>query len=176
MIRSIKLKFDPVEDRLLLRLTSHDGKSELEQRFHVTRRLCARWCDDLRTMLDIYQGAPAVKPLDRPARKGAETQPAPVGPDAAAPAAAAPPDHTAAPPAGATLLTSIRCGRRRSDGRWVIRFVAGSDPAQSLVLTDETLVAIIEALGHQLKNSGWGLVPVMDRTPVQKHARPSRLH
>jgi len=178
MIRSIKLRFDPVEDRLLLRLTSHDGNSELEHRFHVTRRLCARWCEDLRTMLDIYQGAPAVKPVDRRARKGADTQPASPRPDVAASASgsAGVPEHMAGAPSVPTLLTSIRCGRRRSDGRWVIRFAAGSDPAQSLVLTDETLVAIIDALGQQLKSSGWGLVPVTERIPVRSPAHPSQLH
>jgi hypothetical protein len=127
-------------------------------------------------MLDIYQGAPAVKPVDRPSRKGADTPPASPGADVATSAVAAAPGHSAAAPTGPTLLTSIRCGRRRSDGRWVIRFVAGSEPTQSLVLTDETLVAIIDALGHQLKSSGWGLVPVLERTPVGVQARPSQLH
>lgn len=86
----------------------------------------------------------------------------------------------AAPPDAASplLVTALRCGRRKSDGRWVLSFTVPGDEI-SAVLRETTMHAIVHALVTQEANTGWGLppLPLAQETPqTQAASTLGRVH
>ena len=160
MLKHLSLRFDPTEDRLLLKLTlqTQTGQ-EATELLHLTRRICVQWRLDLQAMVDLSAQAP--ERLD-PAAKAAVTQAhhqavasqartrtEPVSPSAE------PADH--GPPA---LVTKIVCGRRRDDGKWVLSFERKDQPRLGLILSSQTLHALVDAVNRRVQSAQWGLAPL----------------
>ena len=55
MLKNLSRRFDALEDRILLRLVSDEG----EQQLQLTRRVCARWRQDLQQLVATSAQAPA---------------------------------------------------------------------------------------------------------------------
>lgn len=177
MLESISIKYDAVEDRLLLRIRTRDQDAPVkEHALHLTRRVCAVWRKQLHAMVEMSAEAP--QRLDKPTRQAiaashheamatrANYQPAP-------PEQAEPPKE---PP---ILVTKVVCGKRRTDNRWVMRFELLDRATLSLVLSSQTLHGVIDMLGRRLKGIGWGLPPLPgEATGTAEPARkaPSALH
>ncbi len=53
MLESLSLRFDAVEDRIILRLVADDA----EQWLQLTRRVCMQWRLDLQTLVDASASA-----------------------------------------------------------------------------------------------------------------------
>ena len=159
MLKNLSLRFDAVEDRLLLRLHLI-GAAGLESvhALHLTRRLCAAWRGDLQSMLDASAGPPshlgqsakaAVSKAHHQAMSAqavARTEPAP------------PSDETANETP--QLVTAIACGKRVSDSRWIVRFTLKNQTSISLVLTAQTLHALVDALSRRVQVAQWALSPI----------------
>lgn len=158
MLESISIKFDPVEDRLLLRVRSRDGEGvSREQALHLTRRVCAHWGRQVQAMVELSAEVP--QRLDRPARQAmavshhqAMAHQANYRPPA--------PEEARPPEQAPVLVTDITCGRRRSDGRWVMKFELQRQAPMSLVLSGRTMHGVIDLLARRLKDTGWGLAPL----------------
>jgi hypothetical protein len=159
MLKNLSLRFDPVEDRLLLRLhLIGAGGLESVHALHLTRRLCAAWRGDLQAMIDASAQTPphlgegakaAVSKAHHQAMSAqavARTEPAP--------AAAEPVDTTP------QLVTAIACGRRVSDSRWIVRFTLKNQTNIGLVLTGQTLHALVDALSRRVQVAQWALNPI----------------
>lgn len=154
MLQDISVRFDPVEDRLVLRLAVLEGEVRRTHWLHLTRRLCAAWRRDLQSLVDLSAGLP--QRMDKAARAAVSaanhevqssqvrtrTEPAAAQPQPADPAA---------------LVLGIQCGRRKSDQRWVLRFELKDRPSLALVLSDPTLHALVDAVARRLQVSDWAL-------------------
>lgn len=165
MLQNISVRFDPVEDRLVLRLVlKAEGQAPQEHWLHLTRRLWTGWRQDLQAMVDLSAQAPerldpAAKASISKGHHEAMTRQASVrtGP-AATPALTL--------QAGPVLVTKIVCGRRRTDGRWLISFERRRLPALGLVLSGQTLHGLVDALTRRVQAADWGLAPM----PVESTA------
>lgn len=76
------------------------------------------------------------------------------------------------------LVTALRCGRRKSDGRWVLSFTIPGDEI-SAVLRETTMHAIVHALVTQEAHTGWGLPPLpmaQDTSEPQAASTLGRVH
>lgn len=156
MLKNVSVRFDPIEDRLVLRFTVQpQGQEPQDHWLHLTRRICAGWRQDLQAMVDLSAQPP--ERLD-PAAKAAvsqghhqamasqartRTEAAPLEADARQP----PPD----------LVTKIVSGRRRSDQRWVIQFERRHQPSIGLVLNSQTFHALVEAVTRRIQVADWSL-------------------
>ncbi|MBI3367887.1 MAG: hypothetical protein HY021_05410 [Burkholderiales bacterium] len=164
MLQSISLRFDPVEDRLLLRLTVQREQAEQVHWLHLTRRACIGWRADLQKMVDSSADAPQrLDPVAKAALSAAHHEAMSAGATRRTEPPIAP--EPALRPA---LVTSIACGRRRSDGRWLISFNLQAQPSLTLVLSGQTLHGLVDALTRHVQAADWGLpaLPVEAR-PVQ---------
>jgi hypothetical protein len=155
MLQSISLRFDPIQDRLMMRLVVRAGAADTTHWLQLTRRVCAAWRLDLQQLVDRSAQAPAQ--LDVPSK--------------AAVSAA----HHAAMASGATLrsvpsiepgpteppglVTGIACGQNRGDGRWVIRFDVLANASLTLALSSQTLHALVDMLARHVQEAAWGLPP-----------------
>lgn len=169
MLKHLSLRFDPTEDRLLLKLTLQGpGGEEQTELLHLTRRLCAEWRQDLQAMVDLSAQAP--DRLD-PAARAAVTQ--------AHHQAVASQARTRTEPARAmeepealtrpALVTKIICGRRRTDAKWVLNFKRRGQPDLGLILASQTLHALVDAVNRRVQSAQWGLseLPVEHRVAPQ---------
>lgn len=158
MLQNISVRFDPVEDRLVLRLVlKAQGHEQQEHWLHLTRRVCTAWRQDLQAMVDLSAQAP--ERLDHAAKAAVSkghhqvmASQAKVRTESVTP--------QALPAQAPVLVTKIICGRRRSDQRWVLRFERKDLPALGLVLSSQTLHALVEALTRRLQTASWGLSPI----------------
>lgn len=164
MLRNISVRYDPVEDRLLLRLTLQTDDHPVEHWLHLTRRVCAGLRRDLQAMVDLSAELP--ERMDRAAKAAVSSAHhqamAAQVPHRTEPAAAAP-----APTEPPVLVTRVVCGRRRDDGRWVVRFERRDLAPLALVLSNPTLHALVDALGKRVAVAEWALpaLPV-ERAPA----------
>jgi|JI102314A2RNA_FD_contig_31_7791816_length_1283_multi_4_in_0_out_0_1 hypothetical protein len=176
MLHSIGFKYNPVEDRLVLKFVSRTqgGDEQREQLLCLTRRICARWSGDLQAMIDSAsdelvrsQSIPNAGAA-KPASSGSTSD------NIGLPSATA---VKGPPPAAAPLLvTGVRCGRRRSDGRWVIRFLTVDPAPLALVLSNSGLTSLVKALARHVKNTGWNLPPVSPEPTPRVGLNPKSLH
>jgi hypothetical protein len=155
MLQSITLRFDPVEDRVLMRL-AQEPPTEHELWLALTRRVCSLLRRDLQALAAQSAQAPlrmaeaaraAVTAMHHqaladqvPARSEPRAQPGP----------------TVVP----SLVVGVATGRNKADGRWVLRFDLRAQPAVQVALTDQTLHAVIRLLNQQVSAAGWGLEPM----------------
>ena len=168
MLKNIAVAYDPLEDRIVLRLTVLDeGAGMTEHLLHLTRRVCAALRPDLQAVLDLSAEVPAS--LDRAARAAVSTAHhqamASLVPVRNEPAMALPP--AAVRP---RLVQQAICGRRRADQRWVLRFEFGADtPALSMLLSGSTLHALVHALSKRVQAAQWALASL----PHEREPAPS---
>lgn len=154
MLESVALRYDPVEDRLLVCIRATGGQRGREHWLHLTRRVCAVWRLDLQAMLDLSaQPPPQWRPEARAAVSAAHHQ-ATAG---QAPMQTRPVDAEPSTPPDVVLVTRVTCGRRRADGRWVLRFEVRERGSLALVLDDRTLHGLAAALAKRVQAAGWGL-------------------
>ena len=156
MLKGLNLRFDPVEDRLLLRLLVDEHDTAGEQRLHLTRRVCTAWRRDLQACVDASAEVP--ERLDAPARAAlsaahhqAMASMASVHRERAA--ASADDDRP-------QLVVGIACGRRKDDGRWAIRFDTQAGRAWTIFLTPQTLHGLVDLLTAQIRHAGGALEPM----------------
>lgn len=156
MLQSLSIRYDQVEDRMVLHLhVKQEAGPTTVHVLQVTRRVCAGWRGDLQAMVDISAQAPAR--LD-PASKAAVSKAHHEAMSSQATVRTEPALPQSAPEHGpALLVTKIACGRRRADGRWVIRFETQSQPPLGLVLSSQTLHALVDALSRRVQTAQWAL-------------------
>lgn len=165
MLQNISVRFDPVEDRLVLKLIlKAAGQHSQEHWLHLTRRTCAHWRQDLQAMVDLSAQAP--ERLDPAAKRDISS-----GHHQAMASQAKMRSESVldgAPPAHAPLLVmKITCGRRRSDQRWVITFERRHLPALGLILSDQTMHALGRAVTRHIQAAAWALPPIpMESAPT----------
>lgn len=175
MLDKLTLRYDAIEDRMALTLHVHNPSGPERRVLQLTRRLCATWRADMAAMLQLAQTEPqSIYPARKP-----PAQPQPATADPAATASAAP-TGTAAPDtpvdAAPVLVTRITAGRRRADGRWLLKFQLRDRPAFSLTLSDRALQDLMDALQRQLQRVNWALPPVAAAPAQGQPVRPSSLH
>jgi len=169
MSRAFGLRYDPVEDRLEAEVQAPD---EARYRLHLTRRVCAHLAERFDQLAQASAQVP--KSADESVRKAIASShhdalAAQVALGRSERAAVDPLARTGAHPA---LVTGIRCGRRRSDEKWVLEFhyrnqaapqpgetpAAGGRESVALVLSQTALHGVIELFRKTLGQTGWNLV------------------
>ena len=173
MLQHLSLRYDPVEDRLALRLVVRaEGDEQVERWLHLTRRTCAAWRLDLQSMVDMSAEVPdrldgAGKAALSKAHHQAMAAQVAVRTESA--------DKVPMPPQAPSLVKKIVCGRRRRDGRWTIRFEIDSGPPLGLVLSGQTLHGLVSAVFHRIQVADWGLAPlpldVRDKVELQGNSQ-----
>lgn len=169
MLQNLSVRYDPLEDRLVLRFVHKAETGPVEHWLHVTRRVCASWRQDLQAMVDMSAELPLR--MDRAAQAAVSaahhqvqssqvpvrTEPAPVE------------EVRQVTP---LLVTEVTCGRRRSDGRWVVKFALKDRAPLALVLSNPTLHALVDAISRRVQVAGWALPAIaaekqaVDRPPA----------
>lgn len=169
MPESLSLRFDAVEDRIILRLVADDA----EQWLQLTRRVCMQWRLDLQTLVDASAQAPSrLDPMARAGISSAHHQ-------AMAAQATVRKEPTAGPATPAIvpqLVTGIACGKRRSDGRWIVRFTTREGRDWTVQLTGESLHGLVDVLNRQVQLAHWALPPMPAQAEVPAASGASPLH
>lgn len=170
MLQNLSLRYDAEEDRMVLALNMVDAAGHAStQVLHVTRRTCVSWRADMQAMVDMSAQVPAQ--LDAAARAhvskahhDAMSSQATVRTE---PIARPKPSDPTLPPQA--LVTKVACGRRRADGRWVMRFETKDQPPLALLLSSQTLHALVDALSRRVQTAQWALgpIPAEQRSPAQ---------
>jgi hypothetical protein len=179
MFQGLSLKFDAVEDRMVLKLHLKQPQADIERSLLLTRRVCAIWWVDLKSMLDLAQSEPQSVYAAASAKHTGKAVKAKLAPDSMpTPEPPVVAELTGEPLAhvlvsAAVLVLRINCARRRSDGRWVMRFHLRDEPLQSLVMTDATLLQLFELLTNRLKAANWAL-PSPGETGGESKRLPQR--
>jgi len=170
MLKNLSLRFDALEDRILLRLVSDEG----EQQLQLTRRVCARWGQDLQQLVATSAQAPArldavaqtnLAAAHHQAMAAQATTYRETAPETPLPALSPP-----------QLVTGIACGRRHSDGRWLLRFTAQQGRDWTVVLTSETLHGLVDVFRAQVNIAQWALPPMALEAVATVQAGASPLH
>lgn len=161
MLESLKLRFDPVEDRLVLTVTAKHESDRQTSTLHLTRRICAGWRADLEQVLRVSAQAPSrLEPQAQAIVTAANHQAL----AAQAPRRSEPvtrEELTVSP----LLVTKVVVGRERQSMRWLVRFeVRGATPV-TLTLSDQTLHALIDAFNERITGSDWGITTLPTKVP-----------
>lgn len=176
MLKSLSVRYDPVEDRLVVELSVQEGEAPSSYTLHITRRVCAAWRRDLQTMVDLSAQAPArldpvAKAVVSKAHHDAMSSQAKVTTE---PRRTEPSTSKASEP---LLVTKILGGRRKTDNRWVLRFETQSLPPISLVLSSQTLHALVDALARRIRTAAWGLEALPNEAlPLQSPSPAGQFH
>lgn len=169
VLTSLSLRFDAVEDRIVLRLVADDA----EQWLQLTRRVCMQWRLDLQTLVDASAQVPQrLNPAVRASISSVHHR---------AMAAQATlrklPVVERLPPAGIqNLVSGIACGKRRSDGRWIVRFTTREGRDWTVLLTSESLHGLVEVLNAQVQAANWALAPMPLQALAPQGSDRSPLH
>lgn len=169
MLKSLSLRFDAVEDRIVLRLVADDA----EQWLQLTRRVCVQWRLDLQALVDASAQAP--ERLDPDARASVSS----AHHQAMAAQATVRKEPVAGPPPPAIvpqLVTGIACGKRRSDGRWIVRFTTREGRDWTVQLTSESLHGLVDVLNAQVQLAHWALPPMPVQAATHAASGTSPLH
>ncbi len=172
MLQNISVRYDPVEDRLVLRLSLKGETGSTEHWLLLTRRVCATLRQDLQAMVDMSAELPPR--LDKAAKAAVSaahhqvmssqvavrTEPAP------------PPEKQA----DAALVTKVTCGRRRNDGRWVVKFELRERPPLALVLSNPTLHALVDAISRRVQIAAWALPALASEKAAPDRPPSAPLH
>jgi hypothetical protein len=173
MLEQLRIGYDPEEDRLVLQIRTDDPASAEGHTLALTRRVWLQARQNLGAMIEASAEPPAR--LAAPQRQAV----AAIHHQALAatvPMRSEPPkDKLAGMPH--ELVLSMRCGRRRSDRRWVLGFGLRGKPDLSLVLNDRTMHALVNALFKRESSLQWGLPPIkaLDQAGAPG-PRPTELH
>lgn len=163
MLNRLSLSYDCDEDRLAMLVVTRDGEgTEQHQLLHITRRVCAEWRRDLQVMIDMSAASPETLTSEQRAAASRAHHEAilKIGRGSQQPSTAS--GQTSLPQG--TLVTRVISGRRRRDGAWVVRFVRRGCSSLSLVLSNEAMHGLAEALSRRVIAASWGLPPLpLDR-------------
>jgi hypothetical protein len=174
MLQNISVRYDPIEDRLVLRLVHKTAAGPQEHWLHLTRRLCMAWRKDLQKMVDMSAELPQrMDPAARSAVSAAHhqvqsskvpvrTEPAPA------------PEATAE--VLPMLVTNVTCGRRREDQRWVVKFELRDRPPLAVVLSNPTLHALVDAVSRRVGVAQWALPPIAAEKQAVERPPAAPLH
>jgi len=161
MLDSLKLRFDPVEDRLVLTVTGKQDATAPPTTLHLTRRLCAAWQGDLAEVLRLSAQPPArLEPKVQTLMAAANHQA--LAAQAVRRSEPVSTDEAARP---AQLVTRVTTARERTTGRWVLRFELRNAPPLTLTLSDQTMHALIDAFGERVTGAHWQLPPLATKIP-----------
>ena len=173
MLRQIRVRYDALEDRLQLTLTTDAQTHHLL----LTRRVWTRARVALQRLLDLSAETPASLPRSvRDSISAAHHQA--VASQTAAVREAAP---AAGAPADAVLVTGLRLGERKptaegGDGAqrsWVLLFALNGRSDLRLVLKDKTLHALVGALLQREDTAGWALPALPARAALLPENKPT---
>ncbi len=172
MLQNIRIGFDPVADRLALTIVAKlDGGELQEHRLELTRRICQGWRNDLQAMVDLSAEAPAQL---GPQARAAVSQTHHEAMASQADVRKAPDEPVAQAGSPPALVTRIVCGRRRSDGQWVLRFELRERPSVTVAMGGKTLHGFVAAVLRRLKTANWNLPPLPVETPSPVTDEPDR--
>lgn len=172
MLKNIRIRWDPIEDRLILRLTSHIEGKDSDHWLQVTRRVAAGWRQDLEKLVHLSAQVPErfdpyVKATLAASHHQAVAQQAPMRVE--------PPDVTEVQGPTA-LVTLVRCGRHNKTQDWIQQFDLRTGATLTLNMTDTTLHGFVTALDNQLTQAQWGIVPAAPHAPENTASATSGLH
>lgn len=150
MLKRLVLRYDAVEDRIVLRLVTEQA----EHWVHLTRRLTTQWRRDLDVVIE--RSAQVPERLD-PVARATVAQAHHQAMVTQAQVRAERRDEVPAPPARPLpeLAIGVACGQRRDDGRWLIRFAFPQDRHYTVALSAESLHGLVEVLDVQMRKAGW---------------------
>lgn len=175
MSASLAVRYDSVEDRLLLTHTRLSAENvPIRSVLHVTRRVCADWRRDMQLMATMSAQAPATLSIAARAALSAAHHQAMVRQSSLR---AAPAVDSAPIPTSSVLVLQVCCGRRRGDGRWVMRFDLSEGSKLHLTLSTEALHGVIEAVARQIARTSWHLAPLpLEAEPPDSTTAEMRWH
>ncbi|HSW05885.1 hypothetical protein [Aquabacterium sp.] len=176
MLQNISVRFDPVEDRLVLRFTEGDAAAAVEHWLHVTRRVYAVWRKDLQAMVDRSAALP--ERMDRGAKAVvAAAHHRAMASQVKLRAEPAPAPRPETPEIRPWLVTAVECGRRKKDERWVLKFMLRERAPLTLVLSDSTLHGLIGAIARRVKVARWEFTALpLDKASSSPSGPPPALH
>lgn len=153
-LKSITIRFDPVEDRLLLRLLhSAETGAEAGCLLHVTRRIARELRGQLQRLAELSAQAPqhlapSTRTLVEAAHHQAMADQVPIQPGPPMPKAA-----DAAP----RLVVAMAVGRHQRSGAWVLQLSTNEGAPLTLTLADATLHGLLALLNRQVSQADWEL-------------------
>lgn len=151
MSSGISLRYDPIEDRLVLTCTTQDGAA---QELHLTRRFMRMFAKRLAAIAAQTAQAPAG--VDRGQRENL----AALHHDAQAGKVAIEKSETRSADAGVRplLVTGVRTGRLGGQReRWVVEFRGDGSKPVRLALSVRMMHGFIELLRRRLPATDWGI-------------------
>lgn len=166
MLRRIVLRYDPIEDRLVVCLVA----DQFEHWLHLTRRLAAQWRRDLDAVIERSAQAPTrLDPGARATVVRAHHQAMVAQAHMRAQTAQEDTPAASARPIP-ELAVGVACGLNRDDGRWLVRFAFAQNRFCTVALSPESMHGLIDLLDTQLHKAGWASQPP---TPGAAHKHPS---
>lgn len=173
MLRNVRVRYDGAEDRLVLGLTTAIDATSVEHSLLLTRRVWIQSRRDLLAMIEASAAPPAhlepgVQRMLSAAHHQAVAAKTELHNEPSAPVRPAPTD--------AKLVAAIRCGRRRSDQMWVLAFALADKAELTLIVSDKTLHALVNALTRCETTTGWGLDPLPLAASLADTPTPTGLH
>lgn len=167
--RRLSVRYDAVEDRLVVLISRTDAGRRVGTALGITRRVWLGLRNNLQSMLDQSVALPptmdpAVRQVVSTAHHRSLAATLPIRSERASPSPDDPP---------VDLVLGVRCGRRRNDRRWVLTFKLKSKPDFPLVLNDLGLHALASALFRREAVTGWNLPPLPASTAAGDQAESS---
>ena len=163
MLTGMRLRYDEIEDRIVLKTTKHEAGVDIELSLLITRRACIGWRADMTVMAEIAQREPQ-SVFRQPGAVVRKVSAAASGSTAVASTSPLPKQAEADPampvPSRPLLVTAIECARRRADGSWLVKFKLKDHPMLTLVLSDDSLRRTATGLDKLLPRCNWSLPPV----------------
>ena len=162
MLREIRVRYHPQEDRLLLSF-------EAEPRTHhllLTRRFWAQARQSLQQLIDLSAEVPQHLPATQRSSLSAANHQA----IAALTSTAREKVKELGVPADALLVTGLKLGQRKlrsptpaAQRGWVLQFELAGPAGLRLVVNDTTLHALVSGLLQREETAQWGLPPLPAR-------------
>lgn len=170
MLKRIVIRYDPIEDRLVVCLVAE----QTEHWLHLTRRLAAQWRRDLDVVIE--RSAQAPDRLD-PGARATVVRAHHQAMAAQAHMRTTPPEDApaATPQPAPELAVGVACGLNRGDGRWLVRFAFAQNRHCTVALSPESMHGLIDLLDAQMLKAGWTSQPSTPNAALA-HASASPLH
>lgn len=162
MLKAMNLGYDEREDRLVLHVISDDETGE--QVLHLTRRVCATWRIDLQALVDRSAAVPANLSRTVQAAVSSAHHHTMAAHATIRKGPAVPPQALLAP----QLVLRVRCGLRRSDGRWIMQFQTAAGRELTLQLSAASMHGLVKVVQAQLNVACWDMPALpSDAKPIQ---------
>ncbi len=166
MLQDIAVRYDELEDRLVVMVSAMESGARVRHTMWITRRVWSSARADIRKMIDMSAAVPET------ASPAAVQAISAVHHDALATQVVTRKERVSLPVAGPKpdLVTELRCGRRRDDKRWVLIFLRPPKPELTLNLADKTLHGVFKLLTSQEESTRW-MLPALP--PLNPSAAPT---